>query len=34
MATERIITNSPKAIPKTANETIDSENFTEVLLAE
>ena len=32
-ATERIITNNPNAIPKTAKETIDSENFLEVPLA-
>lgn len=33
MATERIMTNRPNAIPNTANATIDSENFLEVPLA-
>ena len=33
MATESIMTKRPKAIPKTANETIDSENFREVPFA-
>ena len=32
IATESIMTNKPKAIPNTANETIDSENFREVPL--